>query len=138
MCDKELLVGYLYDELEAVERKAIQQHLASCRECRDDAQALRGTRSHLAAWQVPADVPSLQPVAAGVAPATRFRVRSGWGLAAAAALVLAAASAMANLQIQTVDGGLVIRTGWSQPSSQQASNAAPQTPERRKPLASRQ
>lgn len=128
MCDKELLVGYVYDELEAVERKAIQQHLASCRECRDEAQALRGTRSHLAAWQVPADVPSLQPIAAGVAPATRFRVRSGWGLAAAAALVLAAASAIANLQIQTVDGGLVIRTGWSQPASQQASNAAPQTP----------
>jgi anti-sigma factor RsiW len=129
MCDKELLVEYVYDELEAAERKTIQQHLASCRECRDEAQALRGTRSHLAAWQVPSGVPSLQPVVANVSPAARFRIRSGWGLAAAATLVLAAASAVANLQIQAVDGGLVIRTGWSQAANQQASNAAPQTPE---------
>ena len=124
MCDKELLVGYVYDELEAAERKAIQQHLASCRECRDEAQALRGTRSHLAAWQVPPGAPSLQPIVADVAPASRFRMRSGWGLAAAAALVLAAASAIANLQIQTVDGGLMIRTGWSSPAPVQASNGA--------------
>ena len=129
MCDKELLVGYVYDELEAVERKAIQQHLGSCRECRDEAQALRGTRSHLAAWQVPSGTPSLQPIVADVSPAARFRIRSGWGLAAAAALVLAAAAAIANLQIQTVDGGLMIRTGWSRGPVQQAANAAPQSAE---------
>ena len=127
MCDKELLIGYVYDELEAAERKAIQQHLASCRECRDEAQALRGTRSHLAAWQVPA-VPSLRPMIE-VAPASRFRLNSSWGLAAAAALVLAAVSAIANLQIQTVDGGVMIRTGWSQAAVPVASNAAPQVPE---------
>ncbi len=126
MCDKELLVGYVYDELEAAERKAFQQHLASCRECRDEAHALRGTRSHLAAWQVPAG-PSLQPIVADVSSASRFRIGSWWALAAAAALVLAAASAIANLQIQTVDGGVVIRTGWSQPATiQQASVGAPE------------
>jgi hypothetical protein len=133
MCDKELLVGYVYDELDAAERKAIQQHLASCRECRDEAQALRGARSHLAAWQVPSGTPSLQPIAADVSPAARFRIRSGWGLAAAAALVLAAASAIANLEVQTVDGGLMIRTGWSRGAVPQVAliqtNAAPQAPE---------
>jgi hypothetical protein len=125
MCDKELLVGYVYDELEAAERKAFQQHLASCRECRDEAHSLRGTRSHLAAWQVPAG-PSLQPIVADVSHASRFRLGSRWALAAAAALVLAAASAIANLQIQTVDGGVVIRTGWSEPAVQQASAGAPE------------
>jgi hypothetical protein len=129
MCDKELLVGYVYDELETADRKAIQQHLASCRECRDEAQALRGTRSHLTAWQVPMGTPALQPIVADASPASRFRVRSGWGLAAAAALVLAAASALANLEIRTVDGGLMIRTGWSAPAPVQASNAAQPAPE---------
>ena len=131
MCDKELLVGYVYDELEAAERKAIEAAPGLVpRSAATRPQALRGTRSHLAAWQVPAGVPSLQPIVRDVAPAARFRIRSTWGLAAAAALVLAAASAIANLEIRTVDGALVIRTGWSRGAAvQQVANASRQAPE---------
>ena len=50
MCDKELLVGHLYDELQGADRQAFEQHLAVCADCRDELQALRGTRTQLQSW----------------------------------------------------------------------------------------
>jgi hypothetical protein len=113
MCDKELLVSYLYDELQGPERKAFQHHLVSCRECQQEVQALRATRSHLESWSVPAPTLGLRlPGAAAALPSRWFRVSPAWGLAAAAVLVLAVASAVANVEITTGAGGLTVRTGW--------------------------
>jgi anti-sigma factor RsiW len=54
MCDsKDLLVGYLYDELETSERRAFEAHLLSCGECRDELAGLRATRGQIAAWTPP-------------------------------------------------------------------------------------
>ena len=53
MCDKELLLGYLYDELPASDRQAFDRHLASCADCRDEVSGLRGTRTHLTSWAPP-------------------------------------------------------------------------------------
>ena len=47
MCNNELLLGYLYDELSPSERETFNEHLASCLECRDEVAGLRGTRTHL-------------------------------------------------------------------------------------------
>jgi hypothetical protein len=114
MCDKELLVSFLYDELDAPEQKALQQHLAACRECRDEAGRLRALRTQLGAWTVP-DVPldlRIPLTASGRSRVGRWR---GWGLAAAAVLLLAVASALAGVEIQAVGGGVTIRTAWSAP-----------------------
>jgi hypothetical protein len=114
MCDKELLVSYLYDELQGPERKAFQHHLASCRECQDEVQGLRATRAHLVSWAPPEPAPGFRVPACEVGRAgPRFRISPAWGLAAAAALVLAVASAIANVEVRLVDGGVTIRTGWT-------------------------
>lgn len=121
MCDKELLVSLLYDELDAQERKAVQQHLAACRECREEAGRLRALRTQLGAWTVP-DPPldlRLPAAAAAVSRASGWR---GWGLAAAAVLLLAVASAIAGIEIQAVGGGVTIRTAWSAPQVPVASD----------------
>ena len=53
MCDKELLLGYLYDELPTSDRQAFDRHLATCADCRAEVDGLRGTRAHLTSWAPP-------------------------------------------------------------------------------------
>jgi len=116
MCDKELLLGYLYDELPAPDRQAFDRHLASCAECRDDVTGLRGTRAHLTSWAPPEPdlgfqvVRSAQPIAA---PSRWWAVSPAWGLAAAALLVVAASAAIANVQVRFASDGVVVSTGWN-------------------------
>jgi hypothetical protein len=135
MCDKELLVAYLYDELPAAERSRFEAHLFSCAECRDEVAGLRATRAHLASWAPPQPEFGFQIIRAGVAPAAaprRFRITPAWGLAAAAILVLAVASAIANLEVQIGREGFVVRTGWARqvpavPPPAVSTVSAPQT-----------
>ena len=51
MCDKELLVGYLYDELEGPERQAFEAHVGSCPSCSSENEALRGTHTQFSSWK---------------------------------------------------------------------------------------
>lgn len=131
MCDKELLVGYLYDEIDHAERRALESHLAACAGCRDELAALRGTRRHLAAWAPPESQLDFQIVSGAAKPARTWRsYRSPvWAFAAAAVLVLAAAAAIANVEVRYGTDGLVVRTGWARtaPSvpGQVAESAAP-------------
>jgi anti-sigma factor RsiW len=53
MCDTELLLAYLYDELPASDRQAFDRHLATCANCREEVTGLRGTRTHLTSWAPP-------------------------------------------------------------------------------------
>src|SRR5580765_2148159 len=99
MCDQELLVGYLYDEMEPGDRRAFEAHLAACGGCRAEVKALRGTRVQLAGWTPPEpgfDFHIVKGAARPAAPVRRWAVSPAWGLAAAAVLVLAAASSLAN------------------------------------------
>lgn len=112
MCDKELLVSYVYDELQGAERKAFQHHLVSCLECREEVQGLRATRGHLASWTAPERALDLtMPGTPAARAARRFTIAPGWALAAAAALVLAVGSALANVELSTGDGGVTLRVG---------------------------
>lgn len=129
ICDKELLVGYLYDELTPSEHDEFHHHLGVCRECRDEVEELRGTRAHLASWRPPE--PDLgfelvrRPAAAAAPVLSRWPMSPVWGLAAAAVLVLAAASAIANLEVRAGRDGVVVRTGWNRgPDTSEASAAA--------------
>lgn len=114
MCDNERLVGYLYDEMDAAGRRAIEAHLASCVACRDELGALRSTRRVLAVWAPPERQLGFQIVSGAAPPprASRFHVSPVWGLAAAAVLVLAAAAALANIEVRYGAGGVTVRTGW--------------------------
>ncbi|HEY6360504.1 MAG TPA: zf-HC2 domain-containing protein [Vicinamibacterales bacterium] len=51
--DNAALVGYLYDECEPSERRAIEAHLARCAACAAEVGALSSTRLQLAAWTPP-------------------------------------------------------------------------------------
>lgn len=115
MCDKELLVGYLYDELPPAERSKFEAHLFACPECREEVAALRATRAHLAQWAPPEPDLGFQIVRSGrgAVAAPRIRFSPAWGLAAAAVLLLAVASAIANLDVNIGRDGLSVRTGWS-------------------------
>jgi hypothetical protein len=121
MCDKELLVGHLYDELHDANRKAFEQHLAVCADCRDELQALRGTRTQLQSWAPAEPDLGFQIVRTPrLAEVPRFRIFPAWALAAAAVLVVAIASAIANLHVTVGRDGIVVRTGWARELPQSA------------------
>ena len=47
------LVGYVYDECEALERAAIDAHVAICAACAAELAALQSTRTSLSSWTPP-------------------------------------------------------------------------------------
>src|SRR5829696_489974 len=138
MCEeKELLVGYLYDDLADGQRAAFESHLRGCADCRTELKALRGVRADLASWAPPEPDFGFRVVRGGRDAAARDAVaapvsswRAWWtpaaGLAAAAVLVLAAASAIARVEIRSGPDGLTVRTGWtaSAPSTGQSAGGA--------------
>jgi hypothetical protein len=103
MCNKDDLVSYLYDDLDAPGRAAFERHLRGARECRDELEAMRGVRADLLRWSPPEPDFAFrivsEPRAAQAATSCPERavlarvVHAGGGLAAAAVLVLAAAPA---------------------------------------------
>jgi hypothetical protein len=114
MCDKELLVGYLYDELDAVERRTMESHLLTCVECRGELKDLRTTRTRLTAWAPPTPGLEFQVVRVPEGSLSRKRhwsISPAWGLAAAAVLVLSVATAIANVEVRYGSEGLTVRTG---------------------------
>ena len=51
--DKEQLVAYLYDELDEVTRRRIDEHLRVCATCAAEVGGLSGVRHELAGWAPP-------------------------------------------------------------------------------------
>ena len=117
MCDKELIVGYIYGELSRDEREALNEHLAFCADCRVEIEELRSARQHLTLWAPPEPDLGFRVIRGGAAPAPalprRARLAAAFRYAAAAAIVLAAGAAIANLEVRYGADGLVARTGWT-------------------------
>jgi len=118
MCDKDLLVSYLYDDLADRDRVAFETHLRACEACREELNALRGVRADLISWAPPQPDFGFRVVREPkVVPMTPRSWRAWYtpaaGLAAAAVLVLAAASALAHVEIHRGPDGVTVRTGWS-------------------------
>jgi len=135
MCDsKELLVSFLYDELDPSAKGAFDIHLSTCAECRDELAELRATRGQIALWAPPEPDFGFRIVRGAAAPPAppRFRIAPAWGLAAAALLVAAVGAAIANLDVRYGRDGLVVRTGWQHgvdaPVSAQRADAGSLTP----------
>jgi hypothetical protein len=137
MCEeKELLVGYLYDDLADRQRAAFETHLRGCAECRSELKAFRDVRADLAAWAPPepdfgfrvvrggrdAAAQDLREVIRPVVPSWRAWWTPAAGLAAAAVLVLAAAASLAKIEVHRGPDGITVRTGWgaSAPASASA------------------
>ena len=129
--DKEQLVAYLYDELDTVVRRRVDDHLRICTACASEVATLSGVRRELAEWRPPdagLGVTAIQTAvqtAVQTAPAlpliaTRQAAASGlrpaglpaWAQAAAAVLVVAAGLSVANIQVRYDAAGLVVTTGW--------------------------
>ena len=53
----DVLLSYLYEELDAAARAEFDAHLASCVECREELDACRSVRRKLAAWTPPSSQP---------------------------------------------------------------------------------
>jgi Putative zinc-finger len=113
ICNKEWLVGYLYDELEAAERALFESHLLSCAECRDEVKGLRATRLHLTSWAPPEPDFGFRIVREPAPSRRAFWLSPAWGLAAAAVLMLAVAAAIAQVEVRYDKDGFAVRTGWA-------------------------
>jgi hypothetical protein len=116
MCNKELLVAFLYEDLNDMDRAKVEMHLRACEACREELAALRSVRVDLATWAPP--LPDLGfRIVRDVKPAAKGSWRAWWtpaaGLAAAATLVLAAALSLAHVEIRSGPDGVTVRTGVS-------------------------
>ena len=121
MCDKELLIDYLYGELTPADRESFDRHLSSCAECRDEIAGLRGTRTYLESWAPPEPELDFQMVRGPQRfGARRWGFSPAWALAAAALLVGAISAAIANVEVTAGSGGVTIKTGWNREATQTA------------------
>src|SRR4051794_16220211 len=53
MCNKDDLISYLYDDLDAAARAAFERHVRDCADCHDELAAMRAVRADLLTWSPP-------------------------------------------------------------------------------------
>lgn len=128
--DKATLVAYLYDDLDAADRRRVDEHLRQCAVCAAEVGALAGVRTQLTQWAPPNAELGFTIVRTGGAPAAAVpRPPQGWhtvpvwAQAVAAIFVLAVSAAVANVQVKSGPDGLVVTTGWMTPAATTAVDA---------------
>ena len=88
MCEeRERLIGYVYDECDAAERREMERHLEGCPTCRREIAGLRGVRQDLLAWSVPEHESVWRPVPAPRVESS-WHALPAWAMAAAAGVML--------------------------------------------------
>jgi hypothetical protein len=128
---EDLLIAYLYDEIDPAVRRSFEVHLSSCRACRHELEALRDVRSQLSSWAPPtaltasgrgADAGGRTKSDRGQASARRvwWEDVPAWARVAAAVLVFAASAGLANLTVHYDRDGVTVRTGWMKPAETSA------------------
>jgi putative zinc finger protein len=114
---EDLLVAYLYDEVDPSDRAAFEEHIAACAICGRELDELGVVRSRLGHWTPPE--PARAFTSSSAPPAGR---RGGWAAlgaipawaqVAAALLCGGVAASVANLDVKYDRNGLSVRTGWS-------------------------
>lgn len=135
----DVIVAYVYDDIEPAARAGFETHLARCSVCRDEVAALGVVRHQLARWSPPE--PRVLARAAAGAQAERLAgkpparpERSAWDLlgdipawaqVAAALLVLGVSAGIANIEVRYDANGLAVRTGWSERPAASAPAVSP-------------
>ena len=113
----EILVAYVYGDIEPDQRAAFDAHLTKCVHCRNELTELRGVRVKLEQWAPPEPLRALTPRAAPQA-SPRARVWTtlaempAWAQVAAALVFLGVAAGLANFDVRYDREGLTVRTGW--------------------------
>jgi Putative zinc-finger len=122
----ELLVAYLYDDIDAASRAAFEAHMTSCVVCREEVHALQRVRHDLAQWTPPERRTSIvDPRTTNLEPRTSDERRTAndeprtawmqlpaWAQVAAALLFFGVAAGLANVNVHYDSSGLTVRTGW--------------------------
>ncbi len=115
----DVLVTYLYDDMDTSARATFDAHLAICARCRNELNDLQGVREDLAQWSPPAldngvVVNVNQPIrnagAARLRPDVRrswWREIPAWAQVAAAMLFLGVSAGIANLDVRYDAPGIV-------------------------------
>ena len=121
----EILIGYLYDDIDPAERSSFDRHLAVCAECRHELGQLGLVRERLEEWAPPEPafltdaraamddrrVPARILQGPGSRPTKRFEMPV-WAQVAAAMLFVGLSAGLANLRVTYNDAGLTVTTGW--------------------------
>lgn len=118
----EILIAYLYGDIDSGARLTFEAHLATCDRCRHELAGLRSVRTDLQTWTAVGDPPDGRASAfVQAAPRRRMawlREVPVWAQAAAALLFLGVSARVANLDIHYDQAGLTIRTGWTEAAGQ--------------------
>jgi hypothetical protein len=124
--DKETLIAFIYDELDAETRRHVSAHLVACAACASEVEGLRLVRQDLAQWQVPEVALNFEiaqrPATVLRPPRWSLPTIPAWAQVAAAILVFAAGAAIANVQVRYDASGLTMTTGWMTPAAAPASD----------------
>jgi hypothetical protein len=125
----EVLIAYLYNDIEPAARTAFEAHLVLCADCRRELDELAVVRGQLACWSPPETAGGRMNVewVAGPRtprPASVWKTIPAWAQAAAAMLFLGVAAAVANLEITHNSNGLTVRTGWRHAAAPVAETAS--------------
>jgi hypothetical protein len=116
--DKEMLVAYLYGEIDADAHREVERHMRSCSACAQELEGLRAVRGDLESWQPPEaelGFAVVQKQAANVLRPTRWSspgALPAWAKVAAAVLIMGIGVAVANVQVRYDAAGLMVTTGW--------------------------
>ena len=132
--DSEGLVAFVYGECDPGEREAVAAHVAACRSCAEEIEALRSTRTMLAAWTPPETslgfriTQAERPEAPVLRPAAWWRQPlPAWAQAAAAVVIFAAGMTAggARQQPASTKGGQVATTVQAPSPASQPVSATP-------------
>ena len=113
----DVLVAYLYDDIEPAQRATFEAHLAGCGYCSRELAQLRGVRATLSVWTPPEPVRAASHEPRATSRESRATSRwhdvPAWAQLAAAMLVLGVSAGIANVEVHHDAAGWTMRTGWS-------------------------
>jgi len=118
--DVDVLMSYLYEEIDAAEREAFEAHLAGCEACAGEVKAMRAVRGGLAAWTPPETMLDFRIVRQSDPRPRRLAWLTipqlpTWAQLAAASLVVGVAVGISGLEVRYDQQGWTVRAGWSKP-----------------------
>ena len=138
--EKDVLIDYLYGEIDRVSRTSVEAHLLACTRCAAEVNGLKDVRGTLEAWVPPEAelgfrmVSDTHPEPAPESFWDRFWRQPAWGLAVASVLVLVSAWAFTKPELEIGRGEMVLRIGWSDTGSDTGTQPGPEPVSRREPV----